>query len=309
MIVTKNLFYSDDNKYIVALGKFDGLHKGHYEIISKMLECRAKYKDSKLCIITFSSSPKAYMGLEEERLLLSLDIKREAFAALGIDLYIECEFDDKVRNIKADYFVDKILRDNLHTLAFVAGEDVRFGQNAEGDAKFLRKYVSENNSFDLEIIPKLSVSDEVISSTAIAEFIRRGDMYKAAEMLGRNYEIEGIVQKGKSLGNRWGVPTVNVLPDCKMAVPAFGVYFSTIDIEGKSYKSITNIGVNPTTDFDEGIVKTETFILDYEGNAYNKSVRIQLLEFIRPEKKFESLEALYNQIENDIENRKKCQKY
>lgn len=305
MIVSDNLYYKDNQKYIVALGKFDGIHKGHNEIILRMSELKKKYKDSKLCIITFKTSPDYLLGKCDRRVVMSLDSKRKTVANLGIDLYIECEFDENVKNIKAGDFVQNILIDNLHMTAFVAGEDVKFGKNGEGDADFIRNFALKDGTFDAVIIPKLKIHGDVVSSSNIATYIQSGNLAKASEMLGRYYRIDGVVERGKSLGNMWDVPTVNVIPQPDIVIPPFGVYFSFITIDDSCYKSITNIGVNPTTDKESDVVKTETFILDFNGDLYDRNVSIDFIEFVRPEKRFDSLDDLYIQIKKDVEKRKK----
>lgn len=309
MIVTDNLQYSDKNKYIVTVGKFVGVHRGHVAVVQKMLELKKKYRKAKLCVITFKTSPNVLLGNTDGKVLMLPETKRSLFERIGVDLYIECDFDESVRNITAESFARDILINNLHTVAFVAGEDVRFGKDGLGNAEFLADFCKKRSTFDLYLIPKLKENGVVISSSVISELIKEGRIFDAYEMIGGFFSFVGVAKSGKALGRVMDVPTVNIPLNDAYVVPKFGVYFSQIIVEGVMYRSITNIGVNPTTDKDDGYVKTESFILDFEGDLYGKEMMVILLEFVRPEKKFDSVDDLFIQIKKDIENRKNCIKY
>ncbi len=286
-----------EEKTAVTLGKFDGIHLGHQMLMKNVLE--KKKNGYKAVVFTFDMPPGAFFSGKTHQTLLTNYERKLFLEKIGIDYLIECHFTHDIAEMEPEDFVEKILVDKLNTAYICAGDDCTFGKKARGDCKML-KAMSDEFGFEVEIEPKIKYKDEVISSTLIRKYIEKGEMKIANAMLGYPYTIIGKIVHGNQLGRKLGVPTANILPIKEKKLPPNGVYVSRTWIDDKSYMGITNIGSKPTVS-DEVIISVETNIFDFCDDLYGKEVKIELFDYERPERKFESVEELTKVLKKDIE--------
>lgn len=272
-----------DCEISLAIGNFDGLHLGHLSIIDSL-----KKFNTKTAILTFDPHPKAYFNNKDYKYLTSLEDKIKLLDN-KIDYFIIMPFNDSVRNLNKMKFISILINNNVRNI--ICGLDFKFGRNQEGDIDYLGKY------FNLEIQEDIISDDTRISSSKIKEYLLNGDILKVNRSLDRPYMIKGIVEKGKELGREIGFPTAN-FSNSKYVLPKNGVYATLTLIDGVLYRSITNIGINPTVSIDNDI-KVETYILDFDEDLYNKEITLLFYNRIRDEHKFSSLEELKLQLEKD----------
>lgn len=287
----KKLAYNDVNiaDTVVALGKFEGLHKGHMLLINKVLQLSHETgKQSVVFSIDMLGTKRIYTIPERNRIL----------EEIGIDFNITCEFTKKFASMKPEAFVKDVLVERLHPEYVVVGNDFRFGKNRQGDVALLEE-LGNRYGYEVLAFEKLREQGTVISSSYIREQIEQGNVDLIQEYMGRPYSIAGIVQYGKQLGTTIGFPTANLIPDEEKLLVPNGVYETSLILDNLRYRGITNVGDNPTVD-DDHKIKVETNILDYNGNLYGKYLKIEFIRQIRKEIKFDSIEALKNQIKSDI---------
>ena len=287
----KKLAYNDVNiaDTVVALGKFEGLHKGHMLLINKVLQLSHETgKQSVVFSIDMPGTERIYTIPERNRIL----------EEIGIDFNITCEFTKKFASMKPEAFVKDVLVERLHPEYVVVGNDFRFGKNRQGDVALLEE-LGNRYGYEVLAFEKLREQGTVISSSYIREQIEHGNVDLIQEYMGRPYSIAGIVQYGKQLGTTIGFPTANLIPDEEKLLVPNGVYETSLVLDNLRYRGITNVGDNPTVD-DDHKIKVETNILDYNGNLYGKYLKIEFIRQIRKEIKFDSIEALKNQIKSDI---------
>lgn len=288
----KNFKEMKKNKNIVILGNFDGVHAGHQIILKKALN-RAKEKKLKTVVYTFSEYPK-----NQQTKITTSSEKAYLLNEIGIDfLYLE-NF-EKVRNYSPEEFVEKIIVNTLNASEVYCGFNFTFGKGKSGNVDILKKLLIEKN---IKLNIQEAVFDEnreIISSTRIRNYIKKGNFEKSRELLGHNFIILGKVIYGKQLGRVIGFPTANLRFENKI-YPEFGVYGVKIHIQDdkKVYNGVMNIGQNPTVDV--GVLSVETNIFDFNADIYGKVILIEVLENIRKEKKFNSVDELKNQIGNDV---------
>lgn len=283
------------NNTIVTIGKFDGLHKGHEKLISVM---KGKADGRATAVLTFGSMPKAFLEHTESKTIVTDEEKRLICEKLGVDIYIQMPMTEEFLALTPDEFVSQILKDRLGATAIVCGPDFRFGSKAAGDVEFL-KANAEKYDYEAIVIEKEKYHDIDICSTDIRTKIAEGMISDVNEMLGHPYTVMGKVEEGKRLGSRIGIATANIYPDETKWLPPNGVYRTVAVIDGGRYDAITNVGVNPTV--EEGAkMKIETHLLDFNEPLYDDIMEIEFYEFVRPEKKFDSVEELKEQIEKDI---------
>ncbi len=296
------IFYSLDTiKHIgpssIALGTFDGLHRGHMELIKKLIQtCKSNNLTS--IVYTFSNHPREITSNKNNtKKIISNTQKVELFKNTGIDILVFVDFDELHKNIEAENFVRKILINKLNMKSMVVGFDCRFGKNAQGDLNTL-KLLSQEYKFDVEVVQPIMIQDEIISSTLIRFYLTEGEIEKANYFLNRNYEIHGKVIKGKQLGKKLGFPTANILSTDNLCLPKSGVYATKTYINDKFYYSVTNVGVNPT--FNQTNHNIETYIFNFDKNIYNQEIRVCFYKRLRDELKFDNIQELCNKINEDI---------
>lgn len=277
------------NNTVVALGKFQGLHKGHMLLIDKIISL-AKEHDYISTVFTINMPSKDKV----------LQLANERFSILeekGVDVAVECDFSEEFAAMTPEKFVKEILIEHLHVAYVVVGEDFRFGINRLGDVDRLVEF-GIKYGFRVIAFPKLMANGEIISASLIRARVSEGKVDGISDYLGRNYSVSGIVVNGKKLGRTIGFPTVNLKPSEGKLLPANGVYETTVCVDGVDYKAITNIGENPTVDHDQKI-HIETHIIDYSGDLYGQKLTIWFARKLRDEKRFHSVEELKEQLKID----------
>ena len=270
----------------VALGTFDGVHKGHQKVISATI-------NSGFCPVVFSVN-RPYT---DENLRLTTDkAKENILENMGVDTFALISFKE-IYNLSPKEFIENILVRKLNAKHISCGFNFRFGKGAEGNVEILSALCEK---FDIE----LSVCDPVIydnapiSSSRIRHCIEEGNVECAAEMLGISFTYDFTVEGGDRLGRKLGAPTINQYFPKDFVVPEFGVYAAVVEVEGKKYPAVCNVGIRPT--INNGTApRSETFIIDFNGDLYGKDIPVSLIKFLRPERKFEGLDALKNAIFED----------
>ncbi|MCR5670096.1 MAG: bifunctional riboflavin kinase/FAD synthetase [Butyrivibrio sp.] len=285
------------DKSAVAIGKFDGIHVGHKKLLKFILE--QKQDDLKSVVFTFDPSPEEFFMGKSLPQLFTREEKRSAFEKLGVDVLIEFPLTEKTAATEPEDFVKRILCEMLSARYIAAGTDVSFGYKGRGD-RHLLKGLSAECGYELELIDKVRIDGEEVSSTRVRNEISDGNMPMAARLLGDDYFVSGIVEHGRHLGHTIGIPTVNLLPPEYKLLPPYGVYRSFVNTEYGVFKGMTNIGRKPTISEKEK-VGVETYLYDFDKDIYGSHIQVKLLEFMRPEIRFDSIEDLKAQIDSDIE--------
>lgn len=282
---------------VVTIGKFDGRHKGHQKLLRRMLEIKEAC-GYRTAVFSFHMAPVTLIQGEPQKVITTNQERRNNMEKIGIDYLVEYPFTPEVAHLLPEAFVKDILVEQMHARAIVVGTDCGFGYQRSGDAKLLEA-LSKTCGYQLTVIEKEQEDHRDISSTFVKEELNRGNMEKANELLGEPYAIHGTVVHGNHIGGSvLGFPTVNLLPPPEKFLPPFGVYVSRVLVDGVYYGGITNIGRKPTVGADSP-VGVETFIFGLSQDLYGKAIEVQLLNYERPEKKFDSLEELKQQLELD----------
>lgn len=273
-------------KTAIVLGTFDGLHLGHRAVLEKT-------KGFFGIAVTFDIPPKSFFTNEPQLLILPKE-RAARIKKLGIN-QVEMQNFEQVKSIlPLDYL--EMLKQKYNPSRIVCGFNYRFGLGATGDVNLIAEFC-EQHGIEFVCVPPVQYGDSAISSTYIRNLIRNGDIQNAAKLIYGGFSFKATVQHGDARGRQLGFPTANQQYPSEMVIPKFGVYLSRVTIDGKQYKSITNIGVRPTYLTDT--VGCETFIKDFSDEIYEKEIETELLKFIRPEKKFDSVEQLKQAILKD----------
>lgn len=294
-----------DEPCALAIGSFDGVHLGHQSIVREVVE-QSRRLGLKARLLTFYPRPSEYFAAD--RILPSLMSWREKvcfLAGLGLDDVICMPFNMSLSKLPADMFVQQILLEGLNTKYLSVGEDFHFGAKRGGNVATLAD-MSEVAGFELKIAKTQLDGESRISSTRIRQCLVEGDMISAERMLGRPYRLGGKVIRGKQLGRQIGVPTANVhLKRTRLCVN--GVFTGMAWLDGRAYPAVVNVGYRPAVDqLDKPLL--EAHLLDYDGDLYGQRLEVDLLCKLREEQKFESLQALTEQIHADIEEAKNWHK-
>lgn len=285
-----------NESFYVALGNFDGLHKGHKYIIKKCIYLAQDF-NSKSCVLTFNPHPQLVLDKSKiEGVITSKSVKEKLLAKTGLDFAIFLPFDKELANLSPESFVKDILIKYLNIKGVVVGFNFTFGKKGIGEQNVLKE-LGEKYGFNVTVIPPFYESGKIVSSSLIRYFFHQGDVKLACKFLGYSPIIQGCVKKGEKIGRTLGFPTANVIPEENSLIPKMGVYATKIFISGKKYYSVTNVGIKPT--FGSHETSIETYILNYSGCLYNKEVTLSFLERIRDEKKFQAKEDLILQIKDD----------
>ena len=281
----------------VAIGKFDGIHLGHRQLLGEIIA--KKQEGMQAVVFTFNPSPNVLFSKDVEKELTSLEEKRQLFENLGVDVLVEFPLTYETAATEKEVFVKDILVNKLNAKFIVAGSDLSFGKNGEGNSTFLLEE-SEKYDFSVKIIDKIAYKGEIISSTLVRKAIADGDVKKARFMLGSPYLVQGVVEKGKQLGRTIGFPTVNISPEKEKLLPPNGVYKTEVIVDGRVYEAITNVGCKPTVT-DDGRIFVESYLYNFMENIYGKKIEVYFLEFMRMEQKFSSVEELKKQLQTDMQ--------
>jgi riboflavin kinase/FMN adenylyltransferase len=288
---------------VVTSGTFDGVHLGHQKII-EMLRQTAAQTEGETVLITFWPHPRLIVSPVDQNigLLTTLDEKIELLQKQGIDHLLVLPFTRELSELSSEKYIEDILISAIGTKTLVLGYDHRFGKNREGGFDYLKNN-SERFGIHLVEIPRQEIDQMTISSTKIREALKSGDVSTARDLLGRNYCFEGLVKKGRQLGRSIGFPTANVHVAKKYKlIPAKGVYAVRVKLRGTWLNGVMNIGERPTV---EGIgITQEVHILDFNDDIYGETLKVELIEFIREETRFQSVNDLVDQINRDCEKAK-----
>lgn len=283
------------NQTIYALGFFDGVHLGHRALLN---ECRrlARETGREAGAVTFDAHPDALV-FGTAPVLINTPADRERLLRRSLDRVITLPFDEKMHTTGWEEFLE-LLRRDYAAAGFVCGDDFRFGSRGAGNGALLTDYCRREN-LPCAVVPEQTVHGIRVSSTHIRILLEQGQMEEANAFLGHPHILTGQVIHGHQLGRTLGIPTANLpLPE-GLAVPRFGVYACRVKLEGTYFPAVTNIGTRPTVD-GRGIT-VEPWILGYEGDLYGKDITLEFYQFLRPERKFPSLEALKAEIHRNAE--------
>lgn len=284
---------------VVTIGKFDGRHKGHQKLLGRMLDFK-KRLGLGTAVFTFDMAPVARLSGTAQKVITTNRERRRNMEKMGIDYLVEYPFTSDVVHLPAVEFIEKILLGKMNARAIVVGTDCGFGYQRSGNAKLLETLASRYG-YELEVVEKEQDDSRDISSTYVKEELSRGHMEKANRLLGEPYAIHGTVIHGSHVGGPvLGFPTANLIPPEEKFLPPFGVYVSKVVTDRGCYGGITNIGRKPTV-AEDSPVGVETYIFGLEEDLYGKDIEVQLLNFERPEQKFDSVEQLKKQLERDKE--------
>ena len=284
-----------DTPCAVALGFFDGVHIAHQKIIKCAVDY-AKTNNLTPVVLSFEASPLEILAPGKAKYLTTHTQKERIITSLGakaVFLPISAEF----LNMSPPNFIREILVDKFSAKYAVCGYNYRFGKGGAGDTRLL-SLEGEKLGFETKILECENFEGESVSSSRIRELITEGNVMLAEKLLGRPFFVEGTVSEGKHLGRTIGFPTANMFLENGVIIPKNGVYKTRVTVDAKTYSAITNTGINPTVGGEA--LRTETYIPNSTQNIYNKEMKIEFIEFIRSERKFESINALKRQIAEDV---------
>jgi riboflavin kinase/FMN adenylyltransferase len=286
----------------VALGNFDGFHLGHQAVVGRAVE-RARAAGVPAIVATFDPHPMRYFRPDSPRFrLTSLDQRQRLFGAAGADAMYVFEFDAALAGLSAEEFVTQRLVGDLGVAGVVTGEDFTFGKGRSGNIPMLRA-LGEQHGFSVDTIAPVQLDGETVSSTRIREALKAGDPREAARLLTRPYTIEGAVQHGDKVGRTLGFPTANV-DMANYLRPAYGIYAVRGRLsDGRVLDGAANLGVRPS--FDPPKELLEPYFFDFSGDLYRQVIAVELIDFIRPEAKFDGMDALMAQIDADVAEAKR----
>ncbi|MDP3879972.1 MAG: bifunctional riboflavin kinase/FAD synthetase [Dehalococcoidales bacterium] len=287
---------SPEKDMVLAIGVFDGVHRGHQYLISQLMDS-ARQQGLQGGVVTFRQHPRGVLS-SRTRLpfLTSLPEKVSLLKKEGVDEVVALSFTAELAQLSAAQFTG-LLKKYLRMRGLVVGPDFALGREREGDIDNLRR-LGQEMDFTITVVPPRKINGEVVSSTAIRNALAAGDIGRVIALTGRPFSLQGQVTAGVGRGSGLSFPTANLEIDPGQAMPADGVYVTWAYVDGKAYPSMTNIGRRPTFNDDGRTV--ETYILDYQGNLYGHELRIDIVERLRGEKRFDTAEELKKQIAEDV---------
>jgi riboflavin kinase / FMN adenylyltransferase len=293
----------------VTIGAFDGVHRGHRAVLAELRRLAAA-ADLSSTVVTFDRHPAMVVRPESApRLLTDLDQKLEALAATGsVDATVVLAFDEARAKEEAEDFVSEVLVDGLGARLVVVGEDFHFGHRRRGNVDLLRR-IGRQLGFDVVGLGLVEVPgfDGPVSSTALRRLLVAGDVARAAELLGREYEVRGVVGGGAGRGHDLGFPTANVVVPPEMLLPAIGIYAGWYERPGgEVHPTAISLGRRPTFHADDAPVVLEPYLLDFAGDLYGEPARVRFAARLRDEERFDSADALQAQIALDVEATRKA---
>jgi riboflavin kinase/FMN adenylyltransferase len=282
---------------VVAMGVFDGLHRGHQAVIAQLVELAATY-DALATVVTFDPSPAMVLAPEKApRLLATVEQRLEGLAALGVAQVRVLAFDETLAMVSARDFIDRVLVLELMARCVVVGEDFHFGHNREGTVALLRE-VGAERGFDVVAAP-LSGDGERWSSTSVRRAIERGDVEGARRILGHAFTLRGSVVHGDARGEELGYPTANLAVGTVQALPSEGVYAGAAYLEGAWWPAAISVGTRPQF-YEGGELLVEVFVVGFTGNLYGFNLDVAFLARLREQRTFSSVRKLTAQIERDV---------
>ncbi|WP_250672825.1 bifunctional riboflavin kinase/FAD synthetase [Paraclostridium ghonii] len=288
---------------VVTIGNFDGIHKGHTKLIEEAVK-EAKLNNYKSVVFTFENHPMRYFRANSIKNIIVNEEKIKIFKELGVDIVFMIPFDEYMTKISPKDFVKEILHGKLKCKKVIVGHDFTFARNKEGNASLL-KTLGKNYAMNVKIIEPIKIKGTRVSSSYIRKLIDEGNVSEIKEFLGRNYSIEGEVIHAKKFGRTMGFPTANLKVDDKLIIPKNGIYAVRVYVKNEVYYGATNIGYNPTVNGKS--LSIETNIIDFDKDIYGEIIKVEFLDRIRYEKKFNSIDELKSQLRKDVNF--VCKKY
>jgi riboflavin kinase/FMN adenylyltransferase len=265
----------------VAIGTFDGVHKGHQAVI-----------EGADTVLTFDPHPMTVIHAEAApKLIMPFEVKRDVIDGLGVDELVVIPFDREFSTIPAEGFIDQVLVSKLGATRVSVGENFRFGAKAKGTPEML----AARDEFETRVVPLVEVGGETVSSTRIRALVAAGDMEQAMECLGAPYMLEGEVVSGDRRGRELGFPTANIVPDDELVIPGHGVFAAFAN----GHPAAVNVGIRPTFETGRGLL-VEAYLIDFEGDLYGQNLRVAFVERLRGERRFPGVEELVAAMNRDI---------
>lgn len=298
MRISHSLAFVSFRPTVVALGFFDGVHLGHRAVIEEARH-RAAELSCDCAVFTFSQLPKEILSPGSVRMITDGEDRAEAIRSLGVDLLVSVPFDGSLKELSPTDFFRLILQEKLRARHLVCGYNYSFGAGGVGDAPLLRRLCHEAG-IGLTVLSDVTVEGVSVSSSAIRQAVGEGKMAEVARLLGRPFSLRLPVIDGQKLARRLGFPTMNQRLSPQIVIPRHGVYVTRVRLPQQPlpFFGITNVGIRPTVGGKD--VFAETHLFDFEGNLYGQQARIEFLRFLRPEHRFESIERLSEQVQEDI---------
>ncbi len=295
--IRETLNFKIENPTAITLGKFDGLHRGHELLMDNLMKI-SKEENLKSVAFTFDMAPTYIVANKEPEVLTTNEEKYYIFEKTGLDYLIECPFTKEVMNMEPEKFIKWLVND-INVRYFVVGNDFHFGHNRKGDYHVLKKFAAKYG-YKVLVLDKMQDEHRDISSTYIREEVVKGNIKKVNELLGYDFFVKSVIIHGNQIGRTVGIPTINMSLPKEKLLPPKGVYITTVLLDDKTYRGVTNIGNKPTIS-ENNPLGVETFILDFSQDVYGKEAVVSFHDFVRPEMKFDSLEKLKEQMERDVE--------
>ncbi len=301
MQIYTDLKFSLDRPCVLALGCFDGVHLGHSAVINTAKKT-ATSCGLPLAVFTFATPPRNFFVPDSVKMIVTTEKKLDLLDELGVDICICVPCSREIFSMSPEDFIEQIIFSRLAAKHIVCGYNYSFGRGGKGNPQLISDYCAKGHA-TLTVIDEQIIDGYSVSSSLVRSLISEGDIETANRLLGRPYFLSSRVVDGQHLARTLGFPTVNIIPREELQLPKSGVYVSRTSFDGTYRYGITNVGIRPTVNL--GIVCAETHLFDFEGNLYGKDIKVEFLHFIRPEKKFESVEAMAAQIHRDIQTAKK----
>lgn len=286
------------NSYL-AIGVFDGVHRGHRQIIDKLVESAHK-NNSPAVILTFDPHPATVLTNKQIRLLTTPDERAEILFSLGVDTVITQRFTSDLSQVTALDFMTR-LKNSLGLKHFMIGYDSALGKGREGDAKRLTE-IGKDLDYSVEVIPALSENEKIISSTEIRNLISVGNITEANNLLGYHYPLSGVVIHGEGRGKKINFPTANIDYPPHKAIPSNGIYTCWATLRNETIMAATSVGFNPTFTPERQIQSVEAYLLDFDRDIYGEELKLEFVTRLRNEEKFNSIDALIDQIGKDVQH-------
>jgi riboflavin kinase/FMN adenylyltransferase len=298
MDYTDTLKEASTQRAWVTIGAFDGVHKGHQTLFSKLIE-GAKQANCPCIAITFDPLPALFFSrIKTDQVLTTIRERVALIKSMGVDQVIVLKFTREFANVEAEAFMTEVKK-NLGVEKLLAGYNFALGKNNTGTVTFLKK-IGDHLGFEVEVVPPIRHGLEIISSSNIRQLLKNGEVAKASTFLGRHYYLQGRVVHGEHRGGKLGIPTANLsIPDERL-LPAIGVYATLAHVNKKIFLSVTNVGVRPTFDNPLPVPRVEPHLLDTNETYYGKTLKLEFIRYIRPEVRFPDSRALVEQIQQDI---------
>jgi len=294
----------NDARPVAAIGNFDGVHRGHQYLLGETKKLAAK-AGGETGVIVFDPHPRRFFRPDDPPFLLTTEGDRDwLLLGHGADFIRPLTFDAEMAALTPEAFVKDVLRDHLNLGGVVTGDEFQFGKNRSGDVNLLKKLCEQEGIAAHRVAPLAQKGhEEKIGSSAVRKALRDGDIKKAERLLGRRWPVTGEVEEGQKLGRTIGFPTANISLG-ELVEPKYGVYAVTVLMSNDDeYHAVANFGRKPTVGSDAPLLEVHLF--DFDGDLYGRSIEVSFVDFIRPEQKFDGIEALQKQIAADAETAKK----